>query len=128
MSRSLVFSPSCLAILVLIALCSGCSTSAPPGNNGSVLPMSPTVTAGTGTSSCGFTTCHGLDLACGTNPPQVCTMEYALGDKCRQYAYCSGAGGSCRLVTTAAYDQCKACIQKCGGADTTEIFICEEKC
>jgi hypothetical protein len=81
-----------------------------------------------GISSCGFTTCHGLDLACGANPPHVCTMEYALGDKCRQYAYCSGAGGSCRLVTTTAYDKCKACVQKWGGANTTGIFICDEKC
>jgi hypothetical protein len=31
-------------------------------------------------------------------------------------------------VTTPQYDSCKACIQKCGGADPAEIFTCEEKC
>jgi hypothetical protein len=77
---------------------------------------------------CGFTSCHGLDLTCGSDPPQVCTAIYQLGDKCRQYAYCSDAGGSCTLVRTTAFDNCKSCIERCGGADTTEIFICEEKC
>jgi len=115
-------------ILILITSIAGCTSGPPAGSAGSAPPISPSVSAGAGTSSCGFTTCHGLDLACGTNPPRVCTQEYALGDKCRQYAYCSGAGGSCQLVTTVQYDQCKACIQRCGGADTTEIFTCEEKC
>jgi hypothetical protein len=123
-----IYGGSCLVILVLIAMSSGCTSSQTPGNTGAVLPVSPTLPIDTGTSSCGFTTCHGLDLACGTNPPQVCTMEYALGDTCRQYAYCTGTGGSCQLVTTAQFDRCKVCVQTCGGADTTEIFTCEEKC
>jgi hypothetical protein len=78
--------------------------------------------------SCGFTTCHGLDLACGRDPPQICTAVYQTGDKCRQYAYCTDAGGECTLVTTPEFDTCKSCIEQCGGADETEILLCEEKC
>lgn len=110
-----------IAFLILIALIAGCTSS--PTQGGTV----PTVT-GNFAAACGFTTCHGLDLACGPNPPQVCTQEYQLGDKCRQFATCSNANGSCHLVTTPQYDSCKACIQKCGGADPAEIFTCEEKC
>jgi len=115
-------------ILVLTVAVCGCTSGNPQGNTGATLSMSPTVSVVTGSGSCGFTTCHGLSLACGPNPPQVCTMEYALGDKCRQYAYCDGSEGSCRLVTSQQFDTCKSCIQRCGGADPAEIFTCEEKC
>jgi hypothetical protein len=114
----------CIAFLMLAALIAGCTSGTTPA----APPVSPIIPATNGTTSCGFTTCHGLDLACGPNPPQVCTMEYQLGDKCRQFASCTNANGSCRLVTTPQYDNCKACVQKCGGADATEIFTCEEKC
>jgi hypothetical protein len=132
----------CTAFLILFVLAAGCTSN--PSQGGTVLPVSPPVTtivlpSGTivipsvtavspGTSTCGFTTCHGPDLACGPNPPQVCTALYQLGDKCRQFASCSNANNSCRLVTTPQYDSCRACVQKCGGADPAEIFGCEEKC
>ena len=117
----------CIALLIVAALVAGCTSDIPWA--GSVTPpVTPVVPGGNGVSSCGFTTCHGLDLACGSNPPQVCTMEYQLGDKCRQFASCSSANGTCRLVTTPQFDSCKACVQKCGGADPAEIFTCEEKC
>jgi hypothetical protein len=82
-------------------------------------------------SSCGFTTCHGLDLACGSNAPQVCTMIYQIGDKCRQYARCDASGGSCRLVIEPKFTACKACVEQCqiaAGADNLAAFSCEEKC
>jgi hypothetical protein len=135
------FGGLCIAFLILVILIAGCMSGSPGG--GTVPTTSPPLTfvtpSGTlvipsGTagepeaSTCGLTSCHGLDLACGPNPPQVCTMEYQLGDKCRQFATCSNANGSCRLVTTPQFDSCKACVQKCGGADPAEIFTCEEKC
>ena len=116
-----------IAFLVLALLAAGCTAGTPGGTTGS---PAPTVPGGPGglTPSCGFTSCHGVDLACGPNPPQVCTAVYTLGDKCRQYASCDSTGGSCRLITTPQYDNCLSCIRKCGGADATEIFTCEEKC
>ena len=83
-------------------------------------------------STCGFTTCHGSDLACGTNAPRICTEEYRTGDKCRQYARCDTSGGSCTLVTdNPKYTNCKACAEHCAiqaGADSLAAVSCEEKC
>jgi hypothetical protein len=111
---------------ILVVLISGCTS---PQQGSAVPPVSPAVTATPAAlSTCGFTSCHGLSLACGPNPPQVCTAIYEIGDKCRQYAYCSNAGGTCSLVTTPQFDNCKSCIEKCGGGDPAEIFSCEEKC
>jgi hypothetical protein len=113
-----------LCLVPFAAVLAGC-TSSPPA----VPPVSPVVTPPpTVSTSCGFSSCHGVDLACSTNPPQACTMEYQLGDKCRQYASCNSTGGTCTLVTTARFDSCKACIKQCGGADPAEAFTCEEKC
>ena len=95
--------------------------------------ISPETTATiAGESSCGITTCHGLELACGKNAPQVCTMEYRLGDKCRQYAECiTGSSGSCTLVTSPQFASCKSCVETCGNTtvnDPQKAFACEEKC
>ena len=65
-------------------------------------------------SSCGFTTCHGPDLACGSNTPQSCSGKYQSGDICRQYAQCSsGSDGSCTLVTSQQFASRKACVENC---------------
>jgi len=124
MKNTFVAASMCMAVLAMFI--AGCTS---PHQGGAVPPVSPSVTTSpTALSACGFTSCHGLNLACGRNPPQVCTALYELGDKCRQYAYCSNAGGTCSLVTTGQFDNCKSCIEKCGGADPAEIFSCEEKC
>jgi len=108
---------------VMFMLIAGCISPQP------VPPVQPVVTTITvSPSACGFTNCHGLNLACGPNPPEVCTAIYQIGDKCRQYAYCSTTGGTCRLVTTPQFNACRTCIEKCGGADPAEILSCEEKC
>jgi hypothetical protein len=82
-------------------------------------------------SACGFTTCHGLDLACGTNAPQMCTMEYRIGDKCRKFARCDASVGGCNLVIESKFTACKACVEQCqiqAGPDSLAAFSCEEKC
>lgn len=115
----------CCVLLVAALLGAGC-TSAPTGGTTPV----PTVTT-PGQSSCGLTSCHGLDLTCGTNAPQVCTMEYKLGDKCRQYARCDTGSGGCTLVTSPQFVTCKACVERCGfgaGPDALVAFDCEAKC
>ena len=115
-------------MIVLAVLVAGCTS---PLKGVPVQPETPVVVTTPPyeiSSTCGLLSCHGLNLACGPNPPQICTADYQLGDKCRQYAYCSNSGGACRLITTQQFNICKTCIEKCGGADSTEILTCEEKC
>ena len=119
----------CTAVLVITLLVAGC-TSALPFLTTPVTPVSPGVTPVQ--SSCGFTTCHGPDLACGSNTPQSCSEKYQSGDICRQYAQCSsGSDGSCTLVTSQQFASCKACVENCAikaGGDTLAASDCEEKC
>ena len=104
----------------------GCTSPQPAG---SVTPVTTMVTTNPAApSACGFTDCHGLGLACGPNPPQVCPLYYQIGDKCRQYAYCNNTGSTCSLVTTQKFDTCKSCVEKCMNGNQTESFSCEEKC
>jgi hypothetical protein len=124
----------CGLLLVAALFAAGCTLT----SGGKVTPTSvpspvlTTVTAATPVSStCGFTTCHGSDLACGTNAPDVCTMEYRIGDRCRQYARCDTSGGSCTLVISPKFTACKACAERCqiqAGPDSLAAFSCEEKC
>jgi len=113
-------------ILVTALLAAGCTSIPGAGISPTASPTGtfPVTT----TLTCGFTSCTGLNLACSWNPPEACPALYQLGDKCRQYAFCNDTGGSCSLVTTPEFTSCKACIEKCGGADPAEIFSCEEKC
>jgi hypothetical protein len=123
-------------VLVAALLVAGCTSVFPGSPKATPTPVPPTVPATVppvtpGGSSCGFTTCHGTDLACGMNAPQICTAMYQLGDRCRQYASCDSGNGSCTLVTTPKYAQCKACAERCqvqAGPDNLAAFSCEEKC
>jgi hypothetical protein len=123
-------------VLLAAALCAaGCTQPAGGQVTPSMVPTavpSPAPVETPGQSGCGFATCHGLDnLACGMDAPQVCTMEYRIGDKCRAFASCDTSGGSCMLVTGPKYAACKTCIEKCqsaAGPDGLAAFSCEEKC
>jgi len=125
---------ACLLLLVAALIAAGCTAS--PGANPAPLPTAtpaptpvPVETPAQG--ACGLTTCHGLDLACGMNAPEICTMEYRIGDKCRQYASCDTSGGSCTLVTGPKFIACKTCVEQCqfaAGPDGLAAFSCEEKC
>lgn len=117
------------ALVAAVVLSAGCM-SASTGTK-VVPPVSPPVTVTGPGSSCGLTTCHDLDLACGANAPEICTTEYRLGDKCRKYAHCESGGGSCTLVTDPQFASCKACVEQCaarGTADPAAAFECEAKC
>ena len=122
----------CFILLAAALVAAGCMQS--PGGKVTPGPTSlptsiPVETPGL--STCGFTSCHGLDLACGPNAPQMCTMEYRIGDKCRQHASCDTSGGSCTLVTGPKFTACKSCVEKCqvaAGPDNLAAFSCEEKC
>lgn len=126
----------CLLLLVAAIGAGGCtSASAPEGKTTpSTGPATVTATiaaATPGQSACGITSCHGLDLACGYDAPQICTMEYRLGDKCRQYARCENTAAGCTLVKEARFDTCKTCVEQCQAAaqdNPVMAFSCEEKC
>ncbi len=84
-----------------------------------------------GSSTCELENCHGLDIKCGSNPPDVCTEIYMLGDKCLQYAKCGIQNGTCQQIQNAQFTQCKSCIQACidsNGNDNMKAFECESNC
>ena len=132
-NQSLVYG-MCMAVLLIVLLTAGCTLS----SGGSVTPapvptmVPPTIPSDTPTpATCGFTTCHGSDLVCGTDAPQVCTMEYRIGDRCRDYARCDTSGGSCTLVISPKFTACKTCAERCqiqAGPDGQVANTCEEKC
>jgi hypothetical protein len=134
MKKPVIISGFCIVLLIAALFAAGCTLS--PGGKVTPTPVPtpvPTIAPveTPDVSTCGFTTCHGLDLACGTNVPQVCTMEYQIGDKCRNLASCDSSGGSCTLVTGPKYVACKACVEKCqaaAGPDGLAAFSCAEKC
>jgi hypothetical protein len=123
---------ACMAALAAILLVAGCTSPSYGGDTNVPRMTTPFPPGNAVSTTCGFTTCHGLDLACGTHAPEACTMLYQLGDRCRQYAQCtSGSDGSCSLVTSPQFASCRACVEKCGksaGSDPQQMFACEEKC
>jgi hypothetical protein len=127
----------CVGIVLLVAalMAAGCASTS-PGNNpvpaASPIPAPSVQPVTTPAGTCQFTNCHGLDLSCGMmSEPQVCTMEYKIGDRCRQYAHCDSSSGTCSLVTDPGFATCKACVDQCSiraGADTIMAFDCEAHC
>ncbi|MFH1126888.1 MAG: hypothetical protein V1718_02145 [archaeon] len=80
---------------------------------------------------CGIENCHGTDITCGPDVPDACTMEYAFGDRCRQYAICTMIDGECRLLKNEKFDACKSCAEKCETKykdDISKTFECESTC
>ena len=83
----------------------------------------------TQSSNCGVQECHGLDVTCGSNVPEVCTTLYKLGDFCRAYINCSVVDGVCALQTNQEFTLCKNCVSACEASfDGIEAFDCENTC
>lgn len=81
--------------------------------------------------NCVVENCHGLEIKCGSNPPEVCAMMYALGDKCLKYAKCAIENGNCRQIQNPEFLNCKACVENCmkkSGNDNLKAFECESEC
>lgn len=81
--------------------------------------------------ACSLENCHGLDIKCGSNPPDVCTETYMVGDKCLQYAKCGVQNGKCQQIENPQFTQCELCVQKCIDAnknDNMKSFECESQC
>ncbi len=81
---------------------------------------------------CMLTTCHGLELECAEEGPEMCTMEYQIGDFCREYATCGIVEGQCVLTKQRLVDECVSCVELCDsgldGSDPTKAFECEQQC
>lgn len=96
-----------------------------------VLPPTVPQTPDSGTSVCGITSCHGLDIECGSDVPEMCTMEYRLGDFCRQFAECRVVQGECQFVENSFFMNCRSCVQDCSRLhtdDPMQAFECESQC
>ncbi|MFA6272060.1 MAG: hypothetical protein WC693_03030 [Patescibacteria group bacterium] len=82
--------------------------------------------------NCALETCHGLEIECGNNSPDVCTMMYQIGDKCLQYAQCGVLNGQCQSIKNSQFTQCATCVQDCIDKYTTDsstrLFECESSC
>lgn len=82
-------------------------------------------------SHCGIENCHGMDIKCGSNIPDACTMIYQIGDICREHAKCHVYQGKCQLTKNDSFEKCKNCVQKCIDENKNQIekqFDCEATC
>ncbi|MEK6628874.1 MAG: hypothetical protein AABY53_09630 [Bdellovibrionota bacterium] len=77
---------------------------------------------------CALESCHGLDLKCSFNAPEICSQMYAIGDFCRQYAQCEISGDSCSLTKNPVLDKCLSCMKNCPTKDPIKHSVCEAKC
>jgi hypothetical protein len=82
---------------------------------------------------CEITNCHGLDIKCGDNPPDMCTEEYLVGDSCRKFAECSNVGSTCSFIPNTEFSECKNCVDKCKAGfnndnQVSDQFDCAESC
>jgi len=81
--------------------------------------------------NCVITNCHGLDITCGAQAPQMCTMMYGFGDRCRAHAQCGFIDGKCRPITNDAFEKCVSCVRECETTDPDKMpdaFLCESNC
>jgi hypothetical protein len=78
---------------------------------------------------CGIEQCHGLDITCGPNIPDGCTMEMRIDDFCREYVRCEKVDRECRLIKDPKFEECKICIERCNREEDPEkAFQCASKC
>jgi len=83
--------------------------------------------------TCGVQGCHGLDITCGKDIPEMCDLMYQVGDNCRQLATCEIDKNGCGFVETPEFKSCKSCVQSCltkykNNSDPTKLDVCEQSC
>lgn len=82
-------------------------------------------------AACGIQNCHGMEISCGPDVVEMCTMDYQLGDKCRSLASCQNINGSCTVIKQEGYTKCVSCVEECNrtaGNDPVKAFDCESRC
>ncbi|GIW63028.1 MAG: hypothetical protein KatS3mg090_0854 [Patescibacteria group bacterium] len=82
-------------------------------------------------SACYIANCHGLEIECGPQKAEICTMEYAVGDACRKYAECAVVNNNCQPNYNDKFNACKSCVLDCkqkyeGNPD--QLLNCETTC
>lgn len=78
---------------------------------------------------CGMENCHGLDITCGPNIPEMCSTELRIDDICRQYVRCEKVDRECRLIKDPKFEECKTCTESCNREeDPIKAFQCVSKC
>jgi hypothetical protein len=80
---------------------------------------------------CGIENCHGIDISCGPDVPEICSQLYQIGDFCRAYARCELVDGLCQLKSEPVFESCVACVQGCLEASANDpmgAFLCEARC
>jgi hypothetical protein len=91
-----------------------------------IKPLKPPVII---SGKCGIEQCHGLDITCGPNIPEMCTTEMRIDDYCREYIRCEKVGRECRLIKEPKFEECKSCIEKCNrDEDPEKAFQCARRC
>jgi hypothetical protein len=84
-----------------------------------------------GLTVCGLETCHGLNVECGSQPAQMCTEMYMLGDKCLGFAQCGIVDGKCQQIENVQFTACKTCVEACNAQfpnDPEGALQCENDC
>jgi|GEM_PF-6824461 len=82
-------------------------------------------------AGCVVENCHGLDIKCGANPPELCNDVYELGDRCLPLAKCGVVAGTCQQIPDSRFDACKKCAQNCQDSlakDPIGQSGCESQC
>ncbi len=80
---------------------------------------------------CGIENCHGLEISCGPNIAEMCTLVYVAGDSCRQFASCAVIDGECQVLAEPEFEICKNCVEDCEkqfAEDPNKFFECESQC
>ncbi|GIW63690.1 MAG: hypothetical protein KatS3mg091_492 [Patescibacteria group bacterium] len=82
-------------------------------------------------SGCFVSNCHGLEIECGPVKAEFCTMEYVIGDVCRQFSQCGIVNNSCQPIYNEKFSVCRDCVKNCieqHQENTENLFDCEAKC
>ncbi|MFZ5376131.1 MAG: hypothetical protein ACOZAN_00480 [Patescibacteria group bacterium] len=99
-----------------------------PQNNGQI-GTDPTSPTGNNIATCGIEQCHGVDVTCGSNVPEACTLEFRIDDTCRSLIRCQQTGTRCELVKDDAFANCQNCVEKCMQlSDADQSLNCATKC
>ncbi|MBI2445672.1 hypothetical protein HYV43_04755 [Candidatus Micrarchaeota archaeon] len=117
--------PLAFVLLVAISLYGCTQPSATPTSTPAATAIpSPTVNA---SLQCGAEQCHGLDITCGSDVPQACTLEFRIpDDACLQYVRCQVIDGACQHANP-QFTQCKQCVEQCK-AENQDGQECIDRC
>lgn len=80
---------------------------------------------------CGIQECHGMELTCGSQPADICTEIFMVGDGCRTFFECGVTNGICAKTEDRRFDSCTSCVKQCvsdNKGDDVKISECDSYC